>query len=174
MSRVLLISSNPENTTPEDTFDLYVHFNSCIHFDKTPVDKSMIMVRSRELCATTEGKNCHSVCPNLCYKSIGSCSHDCKVSGNPKVICVVGLENFMDNNVEVIDLNGLNDFYYPEGKSPTTGFIAIKYFLKLNYDVGVLGFDLEKAPYRNSRSHDIDYEIEEVNKMIFAKQIVSV
>jgi len=173
MTRTLLISSNPDNQTVSEEFDLYVHFNSCIHFDKFPPEKSIVMVRSREACAITENKNCHSICPNECYKKIGSCDHNCGVTGNPRVILVVGNPEIY-TGYDAVDLNNLNNFYYPPEKSPTTGLFGINYFLQQGHQVFLLGFNLEVAPYRQSRSHDIDYEIEEVNRMIASGKVFSV
>ncbi len=174
MPNVLLVSSNPDNPAPEDKFDLYVHFNGGINFDKTPADKSMLIVRSRKLCAKTEGQHCHQVCPENCYQKIGSCTPDCKISGNPRLIVVMGKNNFKgDPSIEVLDRLDVKNLNYPKDKSPTTGFIAVKYFLQLGYNVNVLGFDLS-ALNRNSKVHDFDYEINEINKMISQKVIGSV
>jgi hypothetical protein len=173
MTRTLLISSNPDNQAVSEEFDIYVHFNSCIHFDKFPPEKSIVMVRSRKACAITESKSCHSVCPNECYKKIGKCDHDCKITGNPGVILVVGNPQTY-KGYNAIDLNNLSNFYYPTGKSPTTGFFGINYFLQQGHEVFLLGFNLEVAPYRQSRSHSIDYEIEEVGRMIASGEVFSV
>ena len=174
MPKVLLVSSNPNNPAPEDRFDLYVHFNGAINFDKTPAHKSMIITRSRKSCASTEGKHCHQVCPQNCYQKIGNCTPDCKILGNPRLIVVMGKNSFRgDPSVEVLDRSDIKDLNYPKGKTPTTGFIAVKYFLQLGYEVSVLGFDLSVLN-RNSKVHDFGYEINEINKMISEKVIVSV
>jgi hypothetical protein len=175
MKTVLLVSSDPRNTLPEQEFDLYVHFNGSIHFDKTPADKSMIITRSRQSCARKDGLHCHQACPNSCYLNIGKCNSECKISGNPEVLLVVKQSSSVKitDKIKILDPSTLQSLKYPDDFSPTTGFVAIHYFLEKGYRVSLLGFDLRFLG-KTSGVHDFRYEAEQVDKMIFDKKVFGV
>jgi hypothetical protein len=170
--KTLLVSSNPEATVPSKGYDLYVHFNSAKHFSKTPPDKSILVVRSRNHIVNPTIV-CHAFCLENCYLSVGQCNHECAVKTIPQEIIVVGWKDDLhhENKLKKIYLDHID---YAEGAEPTSGMAAIDYFLKNGHEVTVCGFDLAVAPYRRSKIHNITYEIKEVKNMIKKKIIKNI
>jgi len=161
--RVLLMSSNPEARVPKDEYDLYVHFNSSKHFHKTPPEKSIIIVRQRGHIVNPKVV-CHAACELHCYKNLGNCDHDCTVGIKPKSIMVVGWKERLVDFPELKPIY-LDDINYSDKYEPTSGWAAIDYFVKRRVRVTVSGFDLEVAPYRKSKAHNINYEIRGIRRL---------
>jgi len=155
--RVVLIANNPHANVPSEGYDLYVHFNSAIHWGKTPDDKSVIIVRinqvvkdKRSFFWTLDG-NGNKVELTARNNQIIACGwrEDCmKINATkPRVLC--------------------DEIEYPEKQSPTTGFAAMYHYLDCNYDVFLCGFDLASASYyEKTKLHNPDYEIKQIELMI--------
>jgi hypothetical protein len=147
--KILLIASNPDVKIPEESFDCYVHFNKGINFNKTPSEKSVMFVRTSP--RVDEAKSF--------YYSAGS----------KKASSVFAMGYFED--IKKIDKNisyiPIDEIPYPDGYNPTSGWAAIQYLIKLNYEIYVCGFDLKSAWYYGRRSgHFFDYEIEQLDILI--------
>jgi hypothetical protein len=147
--KLLLIASNPSAKIPEDTFDFYIHFNRGINFNKTPLENSAIIVRTS---------------PRV--DEYGSFYYSAASRKSKWVFAMGYLEDIkkIDKEISYIPID---DIQYPEGYNPTSGWAAIQYFLFLDYEVYVCGFDLKCAWYYGRKSgHFFDYEIKELDKLI--------
>jgi len=161
--KVCLIASNPNANVPTEGYDLYVHFNSATHFHKTPKDKSIIAVRKAK---EIEAARSFRAYPNT--------------TDPTTPIIAIGWRNevnafFMKYPQSKTEMMPIDGTPYPEGNSPTSGWVAIWYYLLRGYDVTVCGFDLKVAPYyTTTRLHLPDYEIEGLKKLIERKEIQAV
>jgi hypothetical protein len=170
--KVLLVSSNPEAQVPNKGYDLYVHFNSSKHFHKTPAKKSIVTVRQRPHIVNPDIV-CHAACELNCYKNLGHCEHDCFVKTYPQDVFIAGwkenLHHYSDTKRIYLDF-----IEYPPDSEPTTGWAAINYFINKGNEVTVCGFDLKVAPYRRSKIHNINYEINELKELVNEEAINSI
>jgi hypothetical protein len=153
--KVCLIASNEAANAPTEGYDLYVHFNGAKHIDKTPKDKSVIAVRKAH---TVDSARCFRPYPNTQDQAIP--------------VMAIGwrqeLETFFhkypDARVDIMPIDGTP---YPEGNSPTSGWVALWYYLLRGHEVTVCGFDLKAAPYYSTTHlHLPDYEIGGLQKLI--------
>jgi hypothetical protein len=87
--------------------------------------------------------------------------------GIPSLICKI------DSKIEIIDTTKMPS---PPGKDPypTSGFAAIHYYLNKEYDVTICGFDIEKAIYYHKSRHPLDWEKEQIAKMLSEGTIKSI
>jgi hypothetical protein len=158
--KVILIANNPEASVPSSGFDLYVHFNSAIHWGKTPEEKSIIGVRvnkevkkHRSFRHTMDGE----LKPFVLSQPI------------EKIVAVGWQQDvqLIDPCIPIIALETVPN--YPAGHSATSGFAAIHHYLSLGDKVTLSGFDLSKASYYNkTKLHLPDWEMEKVTEMIEA------
>jgi hypothetical protein len=147
--KILLIASNPEAQIPDQDFDYYIHFNKGINFNKTPLEKSVMLVRTSPRVDAV----------NSFYYSAAS----------KKAISVLAMGYYQD--IKKIDKNigyiPIDEIPYPDGYSPTSGWAAIKYLVDFDYEIYVCGFDLKSAWYYGRKSeHFFDYEIEQLDMLI--------
>jgi len=126
--KILLISSNPDAKVPNEGYDLYVHFTSAPHLDKTPFDKTIMAVRKF-----------------IGVVKAGTYRWNEPAKRVKKVISVGWPDDVrsVDPNIELIDLS---ETPYPVGKSPTSGMAATYHFLNRGHEVHWCGFDLSKVP----------------------------
>ena len=156
--RVVLIANNPKAEVPTEGYDLYVHFNSAIHWGKTPEDKSIVGVRKNS--ENNKHQNFHYT------KTMDLKPYYLDVPTDK--IVAVGWEKdiaTLHPDIPIIDVGLVKD--YPIGHSATSGFAAIHYYLMMGYDVTICGFDLKKASYYTiTKLHLPDYEMAEIDKML--------
>jgi hypothetical protein len=156
--KVLLVANNPNAVVPSLGYDLYVHFNSAIHWGKTPINQSIIAVR----------KNAEN-------KKHGSFHYTTDGMRKPyyldvptyKLVAVGWADDVrtVDKNIPIIALECVP--FYQKGKSPTSGFAAIHHYLALGEEVTLCGFDLPKASYyETTKLHLLDYETGKINEMV--------
>jgi hypothetical protein len=150
---VLLVANNPDVNPPSFGFDMYVHFNTMIHWGKTPFDKSIVAVR----------KNAR----NAKMRSFHYNKNEYIHVPTEKIIAVGWRQDVLNinPNIPMIALESVPD--YPRGYSPTSGFAAIYHYVSGGHDVTVCGFDLAKADYyKTTGMHLPDYETGKIEKMI--------
>jgi len=151
--KVLLVANNPNAEPPSSGFDLYVHFNTMIHWGKTPFDKSIVAVR----------KNSH----NAKMRSFHYNKNEYIHVPTEKIIAVGWRQDVLsvDPNIPMIALEVVPD--YPKGHSPTSGFAAIYHYLELGHEVTLCGFNLKDASYyETTKLHLPDYEINKIEEMV--------
>jgi hypothetical protein len=152
---VLLVANNPSAEVPSSGYDLYVHFNTIIHWGKTPFEKSIVAVR----------KNAHNEKMRSFHHNKNGYIH---VPTN-KLIAIGWHDDVrsIDQDIEFINLLVVPN--YRKGYSPTSGFTAIYYYLERGDNVTLCGFDLTQAHYyKTTGLHLPDYEISEIEKMVEA------
>lgn len=147
--KVVLIANNPKADVPSEGFDLYVHFNHAHHWGKTPLDKSIILIRKTSIIAKNNRFNFGEL-ENFRSKII--------VVGWTKDV------RNIDANIPLIPVECVPD--YPKGHSPSTGFVGIYYYLSRGDDVTLCGFDIRSAKYFSTvKLHKLQLEAETVDEM---------
>jgi hypothetical protein len=157
--RVLLVANNPEAQPPADGYDLYVHFNTPIHWGETPLDKSIVAVRKNPTVVRRRSFQCRKNLEGKVFKLNVPLS---------KIVAVGWVDECraIDPHIEIIPCDGVK---YPAGQSPTSGYAAIHYYVNRGDKVYLCGFDLEKARYyHTTKMHNPDYEIHNIDKMVSA------
>ena len=160
LTRVALIANNPAITDIPEA-DVYYHFNSAIHWGKTPDLLSAIVVRMAHTVRTAHSFRCY---PNAV-----------------KAGCVLscGWQNEIQQFRERNPNHGAADHIYidvpeyPEGKSPTTGWAVLQRMLLIkDVDITCVGFDLKSASYyKASKLHALDWEIEQFRILVESGRI---
>jgi hypothetical protein len=147
--KILLVASNPEVKIPEEHYDFFIHFNKGINFKKTPLEKSVMFVRTSP--RVDEAGSFYYSAPSKKSLSVFAMGYLNDIKKIDKTISYIPIDNIE----------------YPEGYNPTSGWAAIQYLVYLGYEVHVCGFDLKSAWYYGRKScHLFDYEIEELDKLI--------
>jgi hypothetical protein len=156
--RVVLIANNPNADVPNDGYDLYVHFNSAIHWGKTPDDKSIVGVRKNS--ETDKHKSFR-------YTKNSDGSPHAVVPGEDKIVAIGWTSDVRKINAD-IPLMGLEEVPdYPEGHSATSGYAAIHYYLNRGHEVFLCGFKLSEASYhKTTKLHLPDFETDMIDVMI--------
>jgi hypothetical protein len=156
--KVCIVANNPNVCHIPDEYDVYVHFNWANNFALTPNSKSILAMRYNKIMQELKRVAYHDY------------SHYAK-----KIIAIGGVEEIrkIDQEVEIIDTLSSPA---PEGQKPfpTSGFAAIHYYLNKGYDVTICGFDIEKALYYGRTRHPLDWEKEQIAKMISEGTIKSI
>jgi hypothetical protein len=156
--KVLLIANNPSVEPPDSGFDLYVHFNSAIHWGKTPENKSIIGVRKND-----EVKKHRSFRYTLDLER-----KPITLTQPMERIVAIGWQTdveVIDSRIPVIALERVPE--YPEGHSATSGFAAMHHYLSLGDSVTLCGFNLKEASYyETTKLHLPDYETERIEEMV--------
>lgn len=156
--KVLLVANNPAVEPPSEGYDLYVHFNSAIHWGKTPEDKSIIGVRKNS--ENEKNKNFHhtkDLYLNPYYLDVP----------DDKIVAIGWTKDIrpLHPDIPIIGLEEVPD--YPQGHSATSGYAAIYYYLNRGHEVTVCGFDLKKALYyKKTKLHLPDYETEKLMDLV--------
>lgn len=156
--RVLLIANNPNADVPNDGYDLYVHFNSAIHWGKTPEDKSIIGVRKNS--ENNKHKNFHYT------KDLNLKPYYLDVPDD-KIVAIGWTKDIrpLHPDIPIIGLEEID--HYPEGHSATSGYAAIHYYLDRGNDVYLCGFNLPEASYyKTTKLHLPDFETDMIEAMI--------
>jgi hypothetical protein len=151
--KVLLVANNPAVEPPSEGYDLYVHFNSAIHWGKTPEDKSIVGVRKNS--ENNKHRNFHYT--QACYLDIP----------DDKIVAIGWTKDIrqLDSEIPIIGVEEVPD--YPTGHSATSGFAAIYYYLNRGHEVTVCGFNLKEASYyKKTKLHLPDYETEKLMDLV--------
>jgi hypothetical protein len=156
--KVLLVANNPSADVPSKGYDLYVHFNSAIHWGKTPIKRSIVAVRKND-----------EVKKNRSFRYTLDKERNPVTLTQPieNIVAVGWLTDvqMIDSRIPIIPVDTVPN--YPKGNSPTSGFAAIYHYLSLGDDVTLCGFNLKEASYyKTTKLHLPDYEMEEIDKMI--------
>lgn len=139
--KVCLIASNPAAKVPTTGYDLYVHFTHVPHWGKTPIDKSIAAVRKFGKVAKAGTFRFLPVLETISTVMAVGWEHDVRT---------------VDKNILIIPLDGVPY----TGKSPTSGFAAMHYYLGRGHNVTLCGFDMRLAPcYLTTKIHNPDYEV---------------
>jgi hypothetical protein len=156
--RVLLIANNPNADVPSEGYDLYVHFNSAIHWGKTPEEKSIIGVRKNS--ENNKHRDFHYT------KDMNLKPYYLNVPTD-KIVAVGWKKDIQDLHPEIPIIDVGEVFDYPEGHSATSGFAAVYHYLNRRHRVTLCGFNLKEASYYAiTKLHLPDYEIERLNLMV--------
>lgn len=155
--RVVLIANNPNANVPSEGYDLYVHFNTTIHWGKTPDDKSIVVARVNKAVKDNQ-------------------SFGWSMTGNKKIVKIPARDdqilacgwredcNAIDPERPALLCDGVE---YPNKQSPTTGYVAIHHYLENGHEVYLCGFDLKSAAYyATTKLHNPDFEIDMIDVMI--------
>ena len=142
---------------PGEGYDLYVHFNSAIHWGKTPDEKSLIAVRVNQI---VKNKNSFRWTINPAGQIIElTARNDQIVACGWRADCMA-----INPTKQMLLCDGIE---YPEKQSPTSGFVAMYHYLDNGDDVYLCGFDLKDASYyKTTMLHNPDYEIKQLELMI--------
>ena len=156
--RVVLIANNPHANVPTEGYDLYVHFNSAIHWGKTPEDQSIIGVRKN---SENEKQGSFHYTKDLNLKP-----YYLDVPTD-KIVAVGWTKDIRPLHTD-IPIIGLEDVgYYPEKHSATSGYAAIHYYLNKGHEVFLCGFKLSEASYyKTTKLHLPDFETDMIDVMI--------
>lgn len=156
--RVLLIANNPHANVPSEGYDLYVHFNSAIHWGKTPEDKSIVAVRKNS--ENNKHRNFHYT------KDVNLKPYYLDIPTD-KIVAVGWTKDIRPLHPE-IPIIGVEEVpEYPDGHSATSGYAAIHYYLNRGHEVTVCGFKLSEASYyKTTKLHLPDLEMDMVEAMI--------
>jgi hypothetical protein len=156
--RVLLIANNPNANVPNDGYDFYVHFNSAIHWGKTPEDKSIIGVRKNS--ENEKHKNFHYT------KDVNLKPYYLDVPTD-KIVAVGWTKDIrpLHPDIPIIGVEEVGD--YPKKHSATSGYAAIHYYLNRGHEVYLCGFKLSEASYyKTTKLHLPDFETDMIDVMI--------
>jgi len=158
MKTICLVANNPRICSIPDNYDYYVHFNWANNFALTPSKKNIMAMRYNDVAEGMGRMKWHHYC-NYAHKTIA--------------IGIPSLIRKIDTKVEIIDTTKSP---HPPGvdANPTSGFAAIHYFLGKKYDVTICGFDIEKAIYYGKSRHPLDWEKDQISKMVSDKRIKSI
>jgi hypothetical protein len=158
MKKICIVANNPRVCSIPDEYDYYVHFNWANNFALTPSKKNIMAMRYNSLAEKLGRMKWHDYC---------------KYSRQTIAIGIPSLIRKIDSKIEVIDTTKMPS---PPGKDPypTSGFAAIHYYLNKEYDVTICGFDIENAIYYHSSRHHLDWEKEQIAKMISEGTIKSI
>jgi len=150
MKKICIVANNPRVCNIPDKYDYYVHFNWANNFALTPSKKNIMAMRYNDVAEGLKKMKWHHYC-NYAHSSIAI--------GDPEVIRKI------DTKIPIIDTTKSPT---PPGKPPypTSGFAAIHFYLNKGYDVTICGFDIEKAIYYGKSRHNLDWEKEEIAKMV--------
>jgi hypothetical protein len=156
--KICIVANNPNVCKIPQDYDLYVHFNWANNFALTPPKKNIMAMRYNSLMEKVEKVKWHDYC-TYAKQTIA--------------IGIPSLIRKIDQRVEIIDTTTMPA---PPGQKPypTSGFAAIHYYLNKNYDVTICGFDIEKAIYYQKSRHPLDWEKEQIAKMISDGKIKSI
>ena len=156
--KICLVANNPNICKIPQDYDLYVHFNWANNFALTPPKKNIMAMRYNSLMEKVEKVKWHDYC-TYAKQTIA--------------IGIPSLIRKIDQKIEIIDTTIMPS---PPGQKPypTSGFAAIHYYLNKGYDVTVCGFDIEKAIYYEKSRHPLDWEKEQIAKMISDGKIKSI
>ena len=148
--KICLVANNPNICSIPQDYKLYVHFNWANNFALTPGRRNIMAMRYNSLMEKVGKVKYHDYC-NYAKKTIAV--------GIPSLIRKI------DSKVEIIDTTIIPS---PPGKDayPSSGFAAIHYYLNQGYDVAICGFDIEKAIYYGKSRHPLDWEKEQIIKMV--------
>ncbi len=161
--KIALIANNPAiQEIPEA--DVYYHFNSAIHWGKTPDEKSGIVVRMAYTVRDAKSFRCY---PNTV---------------NAQSVIACGWENEIQVFKERNPKHGANNsFYlsrkgYPDNQSPTSGWAVLQYLLGYeDAEIICVGFDLKSASYyKSTKLHAVDFEIAELAKLVEEGKVINV
>jgi hypothetical protein len=156
--KVLLVANNPAVEPPSEGYDLYVHFNSAIHWGKTPEDKSIVGVRKNS--ENNKHRNFHytkDLHLNPYYLDVP----------DDKIVAIGWTKDIrpLHSEIPIIGVEEVPD--YPTGHSATSGFAAIYYYLNRGHEVTVCGFNLKEASYyKKTKLHLPDYETEKLMDLV--------
>jgi hypothetical protein len=158
MKKICIVANNPRVCSIPDEYDFYVHFNWANNFALTPSKKNIMAMRYNSLAEKLGSMRWHDYCKY------------------GKQTIAIGIPSFIrkiDSKIEIIDTTKMPS---PPGKDPypTSGFAAIHYYLNKEYDVTICGFDIEKAIYYHKSRHPLDWEKEQIAKMISEGTIKSI
>lgn len=137
---------------------MYVHFNSAIHWGKTPEDKSIVGVRKNS--ENEKHKNFHhtkDLYLNPYYLDVP----------DDKIVAIGWTKDIrpFHPDIEIMGVEEVPD--YPLGHSATSGFAAIYYYLNRGHEVTVCGFNLKEALYyKKTKLHLPDYETEKLMDLV--------
>jgi hypothetical protein len=156
--KICIVANNPRVSNIPDEYDVYIHFNWANNFALTPGNKNIMAMRYNSLMATVGRVKYHDYC---------------KYAKRTIAIGVPSLIRKIDKKVEIIDTTKIPS---PPGLDPypTSGFAAIHYFLNQDHDVTICGFDIEKAIYYDKSRHPLDWEKEQIAKMLKENKIKSI
>jgi hypothetical protein len=163
LTRVCLIANNP-NIKDIPEADIYYHFNSAIHWGKTPNDQSAIVVRMAYTVRDAKTFRCY---PNTeLAKDVIACGWENEIrsfcESNP----------FTHRSSSKFYLSRSN---YPANHSPTSGWAVIQHLLQYE-DIQIIcvGFDLKTSSYyKTSKLHALDFEIAEFAKLVQDGMIIA-
>lgn len=157
--KVLLIANNPDVLPILGDYDLYVHFNHAVHLNKVPLEKSVVCSRECWAVQKMQSFQYSATYGNKLYK----------IPAPDKQIWAMGWKDVVSKiepNRPLIDLDSVP---YVKGKSPTSGYAAIHYFLNRGDEVFLSGFNLKVASYyKSTKIHLPDYEMEKTKEMLEA------
>jgi hypothetical protein len=156
--RVLLVANNPKANVPSSGYDLYVHFNSAIHWGKTPEDKSIIGVRKNS--ENNKHRNFHYT------KDLNLKPYYLDVP-DEKIVAIGWTKDIrpLHPDIPIIGVEEVED--YPVGHSATSGYAALHYYLNRGHQVTLCGFNLPEASYyKITKLHLPDFETGKIQTMI--------
>jgi len=150
MTKICIVANNPHVCHIPDEYDLYVHFNWANNFALTPGKKNIMAMRYNSLAQQVGRMKWHDYC-NYAKQTIA--------------IGIPSLIRKIDTKCAIIDTDQTP---HPPGSDPypTSGFAAIHYYLNKGYEVTVCGFDITKAIYYHASRHPLDWEKEQIAKMV--------
>ena len=156
--KVCLVANNPHVCHIPDEYDIYVHFNWANNFALTPSKKNVMAMRFNSVAAKTKSMRWHDYCKY---------AKETIAIGQPVEVRKI------DNEIDMIDTTKTP---CPEGAEPrpSSGFAAIHYYLKAGHEVTICGFDITKAIYYGSSNHPLDWEREQIEKMVLSGVIKSI
>jgi hypothetical protein len=150
MKKICLVANNPNVCYIPDDYHFYVHFNWANNFALTPSKKNIMAIRYNALARDLKRVRWHDYC---------------QYADHSIAIGVPSMIRKIDARIEIIDTT-ITPCPPGEKSYPTSGFAAIHYYLKKGYDVTICGFDITKAIYYQRSRHPLDWEKEQIAKMV--------
>jgi len=156
--KICLVANNPNVCYIPDDYDVYVHFNWANNFALTPVKKNVMAMRYNKLAQNVKSMRWHDYC---------------QYAKETIAIGIPSLIRKIDRNIKIIDTTTMPS---PEGVKPypTSGFAAIHFYLSQGHEVTICGFDITKAIYYHASRHPLDWEKEQISKMVEEGTIKSI
>lgn len=159
--KVALIANNPAIRLLPVGCDLYVHFNGAIHWDKRHVDRRNV-IAVRKAWTVDRAKSWRP------YPNTQDPTAEIWAVGWEEDIKAMEDAGATGANYSIY-IDDVSEWYEPEGKSPTTGWVIMTLLpiIEPGVDIILVGFDLKAASYyATSKIHNCDWEIDHVAELV--------
>lgn len=160
MKAALIANNQAINTLPVDC-DIYIHFNSAMHWDKRHVDKRNV-IAVRKAWTVDKAKSWRP------YPNTEDPTAEIWAIGWEADIKSMDEAGVTGSNYRIL-IDDVSQWFEPEGKSPTTGWVLMTLLPLIDPDVDIIlvGFDLKSASYyKTSKIHHCDWEINHVAELV--------